>query len=72
MTPRNKSKYKKAFNLRIKGKSYREIKGALGIPKSTLSSWFKGLELPKSAQKILKEKDKKGRKKLLEFNKKRS
>ncbi len=62
MNPRNKSKYKKAFNLRVKGKSYGEIKEALGIPKSTLSSWFKNLKLPKSAQKILKKKDKKGRK----------
>ena len=45
----------KAFKLRMQGKSYGEIRTVLGIKKSTLSSWFKNLELPKSIKKILKE-----------------
>ena len=31
----------KAFKLRKQKKSYNEINRQLGIPKSTLSSWFK-------------------------------
>lgn len=34
-----------AFDLRIKGFSYSEIKSALSIPKSTLSRWFKKIKL---------------------------
>lgn len=39
----------KAEKLRLKGKTYSEIKVSLGvgIPKSTLSLWFKGLKLPR-------------------------
>lgn len=66
------SRYKKALNLRLKGKSYGEIKKTLGVPKSTLSGWFKDLELPASAQEILKEKDRKGRTHLVEYNKRRT
>jgi hypothetical protein len=32
----------KAIELRRKGKSYTEIIARLGVPKSTLSDWFKG------------------------------
>ena len=35
----------KAYKLRLSGKSYTEIKKALGIPKATLSTWFNGLIL---------------------------
>jgi hypothetical protein len=34
----------KALELRREGKSYREIRAALGIPMSTLSKWFSGSE----------------------------
>ena len=38
-----------AFKLRLQGKSYNEISKALGIPKSTLSDWFRSFELPEEA-----------------------
>lgn len=41
---------KKAFILRKKGRSYNEINKLLGVPKSTLSSWFSSMVLPKEAQ----------------------
>lgn len=45
----------KALKLRLEGKSYTEIKNILGIPKSTLSGWFTGLELsPKAKARIQK------------------
>lgn len=34
-----------AFKLRLSGKSYSEIQRILGVPKSTLSSWFSNLQL---------------------------
>ena len=34
-----------ALKLRLKGRSYNEIVRLLGVPKSTLSGWFTGLEL---------------------------
>ncbi|MEL6803532.1 MAG: hypothetical protein AAFO91_07115, partial [Bacteroidota bacterium] len=34
----------KAFVLRSKGKSYREISAELGVAKSTLSAWFAGVD----------------------------
>lgn len=37
-----KDKYNKAINLRKQGRTYNEISRRLNIPKSTLSSWFKG------------------------------
>lgn len=40
--------------MRIKGASYNEITRALGIPKSTLSSWFRELALTDSARARLK------------------
>jgi len=64
--------YQKAYQLRLKGKSYGEIKRALGIPKSTLSSWFKNLELPPAAQKLLEEKGRVARKQLTAFNRRRT
>lgn len=45
----------KTYKLRIKGKSYNEITRVLGVPKSTLSGWFKDLELPTEAQNRLQE-----------------
>ncbi len=62
----------KAFKLRLEGKSYGEIKSKLKIPKSTLSSWFKNLELPPVIQKILDEKGRAPRKQLMEFNRRRT
>ena len=43
-----------AFKLRLQGKSYNEIAKTLGVPKSTLSSWFMGLALPEDARNRLK------------------
>jgi len=64
--------YQKALKLRLTGKSYGEIRKSLGVSKSTLSLWFKNLQLPLFAQKILKKKDTAGRQKLLEFNRRRT
>lgn len=44
----------KAYKLRIRGRSYGEIARLLGIPRSTLSSWFSGLILPQEARDRLK------------------
>lgn len=44
----------KAMTLRLKGYSYNEITNSLGVPKSTLSDWFTGLELPEKAQARIK------------------
>src|SRR3989344_959689 len=70
MNPRKD--YQAALALRIKGKTYGEIRKAFGIPKSTQSSWFKKLELPKSAIKILQKKQRTGLIALGEFNKSRT
>ena len=63
----------KAFVLRLSGKSYREISSALGIPKSTLSSWFSNVQLSDEVRNKI---NVKGRKKsirlLLERNKKQT
>lgn len=40
----------KALRLRLQGRSYNEITGLLGVPKSTLSDWFTGLQLPEPAR----------------------
>jgi|SRR3989344_243851 len=45
----------KAFKLRLQGKSYGEINSLLKIPKSTLSDWFKTLEISDKAQAKIKE-----------------
>ncbi len=47
------SKQKEDRNLRLKGLSYNEINKLLGIPKSTLSTWFSNLTLPESASNRL-------------------
>ena len=49
---KNKSQ---AFKLRLQGRSYNEINQLLGISKSTLSSWFTGLELSQEAQKRIRQ-----------------
>lgn len=64
--------YQKALKLRLAGESYGEIRKSLGVSKSTLSLWFKNLQLPSSAQKILKKKDIATRQQLLEFNRRRT
>ena len=38
-----------ALKLRLEGKSYNEISRSFGVPKSTLSSWFSGLQLSNKA-----------------------
>lgn len=43
----------RALKLRIAGKSYAEIRDSLGVPKSTLSSWFKHLILSDKARERL-------------------
>ena len=45
----------RAYKLRMSGKSYTEISRYLKVPKSTLSTWFSGLEIPPEAQKRLKD-----------------
>ncbi|MEK7659748.1 MAG: helix-turn-helix domain-containing protein [Patescibacteria group bacterium] len=46
----------KALTLRLKGHSYSEISEALGIPKSTLSTWFSETILSTKAQNNLQKK----------------
>ena len=43
----------KAVKLRKSGKSIPYIEGKLGIPRSTLSGWFKNIELSSSQRKVL-------------------
>lgn len=43
----------KALKARIAGKSYNEIRDSLGVPKSTLSSWFKQVVLSDKARERL-------------------
>ncbi len=45
-----------AILLRRRGKSIRDIESSLGIPRSTLSGWFKNVELTKQQKRILKKK----------------
>lgn len=45
-----------AYKLRLGGKSYREIKETLGVPKSTLAGWFSGLVLSETLQKEINRK----------------
>src|SRR4030042_301237 len=65
-------KYQEVIDLRLKGKSYGEIKSLFGVPKSTLSSWLKELELPPSVKKILIEKGRAPREQLMKFNRRRT
>ena len=64
--------FEQAYRLRLKGESYGQIKKALGIPKSTLSSWFKNLRLPKETQRILEEKGRVTQEQLMRFNRRRT
>lgn len=45
----------KAINLRLKGKSYSEIKKNLGVNKSTLSGWLKDYPLPEDKMRELRD-----------------
>ena len=67
-----RSDYHAALALRLKGKTYGEIRTLFGIPKSTQSSWFRDLKLSSNARKILKPKQRKGLIALGEFNKNRT
>lgn len=69
----NSSRKKKAFALRLQGKSYNEIRKTLNIPsKGTLSYWFKNLRLPPQAKKRLAKKMKLAQERgLLDFNQRR-
>ncbi len=58
-----------AFKLRRQGKSYAEINKALGIPKSTLSGWFKDFVLTSRAQDRLNARMKEGSRHLIKRNK---
>ncbi len=42
-----------ALKYRLRGKSYNEITKLLGVPKSTLSGWFYGLQISEEAKKRL-------------------
>ncbi len=64
--------YKEALELRSHGKSYLEIKKALGIPKSTLSGWFKDLEFSSKVQGILQEKGRVAKEQFVKFNRQRT
>lgn len=44
-----------ALKLRLQGRSYNEIGRLLGVPKSTLSGWFTGLQLSDKAQKRIQD-----------------
>lgn len=48
----------KAFALRQQGKSYRDICDKLGMSKSTLSNWFKGVDFSEKIRKSLVEESK--------------
>ncbi len=49
-----------ALKYRLQGKSYAEINELLGIPKSTLSTWFQNLELGKLAKERIKARTQEG------------
>lgn len=64
---------KQAIALRIKGRSYNNIKKSLGLKsKGTLSQWFKDIKLPKKSLKLLAENNELAHKRgLLKANKNR-
>lgn len=64
--------YRDALDLRLRGKTYGEIRKALGIAKSTQSGWFKNIKLTGRAAKVLKTKQGENMKFLAGFNKLRS
>ena len=55
--------------MRLKGFSYNEISRELGIPKSTLSSWFRELVLNDEAKERLKSRARIGTEHLIKLNK---
>lgn len=64
--------HQKALSLRLEGKTYGEIKQALNIPKSTLSSWLKAVALPPHALSILQRKQQHSLEPLMQFNERRT
>ena len=64
--------YQHAVRLRRAGNSYGEIRSAMGIPKSTQSSWFKNLKLPPYGRRVLREKQGNGLKALAVCNQQRT
>ena len=44
-----------AYKMRVQGKSYAEIAEGLGMSKSTLSSWFRHLELPAETKEKIRQ-----------------
>lgn len=64
--------YNEALNLRLQGKTYGEIQKVFQIPKSTLSTWFKNIQLNPKARLVLSRKYKKGIVALGSFNKART
>lgn len=62
-----------AIQLRRQGKTYNEINRLLNIPKSTLSGWFNGLEIPEKIKKRLwSAAQKKWAQSITDYNKKRA
>jgi len=59
----------RAFRLRLAGKSYNEIRNAIGVPKSTLSSWFKHVVLSDIARTRLASRTRLGSATLVKRNK---
>jgi len=56
--------------LRRKGKTYGEIEKILGLPKSTVAWWLRGIKLPKSIERqILERARKKWSKSITDYNK---
>jgi len=67
------TKKNKALKLRFQGYSYSEIQKKLDIPKSTLSTWFSNIKLPKHTwNKILKKGREKSIQCLIERNKRQT
>ena len=64
--------YQSILDQRLAGKTYGEIRKIFGVPKSTLSYWFKTLELSSKAKKILSKKTRDGILALGDFNKNRT
>lgn len=61
-----------AKQLRLQSKTYTEITKQLGVPKSTLSGWFRALKIPKKVgQKLMSKRQQSWRKTIVRFNKKR-
>lgn len=62
-----------AKQLRLQGKTYTEITKRIGVPKSTLSGWFRALKIPqKVEQNLMSKRQQSWRKTIVDFNKKRA